>query len=332
MAFKINMKKISLKPTGKNNKLCYYVKTTMQQYVPSFCLKRRYEALMAAYETRRDRAEIDARVDYYCQIFSARALHEPQDLSSMPRSKNVYYRDFFEYARYFNPALSVCTLFGDNTQIGSCPSIVKSRPIAANNQNDIVLNLDKVRHFTFLNDTKNFLDKKPTAIYRAANYQPHRIEFMKKYFGSDIVDCGDTSHNRSGVPDQWRVAPITLYEHLNWRYIMSLEGNDVASNLKWIMSSNSIAVMPKPKFETWFMEGRLIGGYHYIEIREDYSDLPEKLAYYNEHLEEAQAIIDHAHEWIDQFMDQDREDTISLLVLKRYFELTHSNKKLFCWQ
>ena len=68
---------------------------------------------------------------------------------------------------------------------------------------------------------------------------------------------------------------------------MALEGNDVASNLKWVMSSNSIAVMPRPTCETWFMEGKLIPNYHYIEIKPDYSDLPEKLQYYIDHPEEA---------------------------------------------
>ena len=38
------------------------------------------------------------------------------------------------------------------------------------------------------------------------------------------------------------------------KFILCIEGNDVASNLKWVMSSNSVAVMPKPKFESWFME------------------------------------------------------------------------------
>lgn len=76
---------------------------------------------------------------------------------------------------------------------------------------------------------------------------------------------------------------------------MALEDNDVASNLKWIMSSNSVAVMPKPRFETWFMEERLIPNYHYIEIRSDYSDLPEKIDCYSEHPSEAKAIALNAN-------------------------------------
>ena len=42
------------------------------------------------------------------------------------------------------------------------------------------------------------------------------------------------------------------------------------------MSSNSVAVMPRPKYESWFMEGRLQPGVHYIEIKDDYSDLEPK--------------------------------------------------------
>ena len=50
------------------------------------------------------------------------------------------------------------------------------------------------------------------------------------------------------------------------------------------MSSNSLAVMPKPKFESWFMEGLLIPDHHFVEIKRDYSDLEEKLNYYIDNL------------------------------------------------
>ena len=53
---------------------------------------------------------------------------------------------------------------------------------------------------------------------------------------------------------------------------MCVEGVDVATNLKWVMSSNSIAVMPKPEIESWFMEKTLIPDFHYIEIKKDYSE------------------------------------------------------------
>jgi len=115
---------------------------------------------------------------------------------------------------------------------------------------------------------------------------------------------------------------MSYYDHLESKFIMSLEGNDVASNLKWIMSSNSIAVSPHLTCETWFMEGTLIPDYHYIEIKEDFSDLKEKLQYYIDHPEKANEIIQHAHEYVEQFKDCKREKLISLLVLDKYFCMT----------
>ena len=47
------------------------------------------------------------------------------------------------------------------------------------------------------------------------------------------------------------------------------------------MSSNSVCVMPKPKYESWFMEGKLEDGVHYIEVKDDFSDAQEKIEFYN---------------------------------------------------
>lgn len=114
-----------------------------------------------------------------------------------------------------------------------------------------------------------------------------------------------------------------IQQQLAYKFILCIEGNDVATNLKWVMSFNSIAVMPQPKFETWFMEGQLIPDYHYTCLADDYSNMEEKLTYYIEHPEKALAIIENAHRFIDQFKNKNKEDLISLLVLKKYFEKTN---------
>ena len=71
-----------------------------------------------------------------------------------------------------------------------------------------------------------------------------------------------------------------------------------------------------------YMEGKLIPGYHYIEIADDYHDLIDKVEYYEAHPDEAKAIVEHAHEWVRQFQDTKREKIISLMVLERYFQQT----------
>ena len=152
--------------------------------------------------------------------------------------------------------------------------------------------------------------------------KPRRIEFLERWWGDNMCDVGEGG--KQCVRPEWRGTMFTLQEDLYFEFVISWEGSDVASNLKWVMSSNSIAVMPQPTCETWFMEGQLIPNYHYIEIKPDYSDLRERMDYYIAHPEEAQAIINHAHEWVSQFKDKKREKLISLLVMDKYFEKTNS--------
>ena len=59
-------------------------------------------------------------------------------------------------------------------------------------------------------------------------------------------------------------------------------------------------------------------------VKPDFSDLEEKMDYYTAHPDEAQAIINHAHEYVEQFKDKQREDIISLMVLDKYFSLLKS--------
>lgn len=132
----------------------------------------------------------------------------------------------------------------------------------------------------------------------------------------DVGHVNDYGDNLS------KVAKLTINQQLKYKYILSIEGNDVASNLKWIMSSNSLCFMAKPKYETWFMEGRLDADVHYVQVKDDYSDLEDKVAYYSENEDEALRIIANANAYVDQFKNKSRERLISLLVLEKYFKLT----------
>ncbi len=65
-----------------------------------------------------------------------------------------------------------------------------------------------------------------------------------------------------------------------------------------------------------------MGDVHYIEIKDDYSDLEERLNYYIEHPDEAQKIITAAHEYIDQFRNRKIEHITSMMVAEKYFNCT----------
>jgi hypothetical protein len=80
--------------------------------------------------------------------------------------------------------------------------------------------------------------------------------------------------------------------------------------------------MPRPRYETWFMEGRLEPGKHYAEIADDLGDLEEKILHYENHPEEALAIVRNANAYVGQFRDEAREKLISVLVLYKFFAAT----------
>ena len=312
--------------SGKNSKFAYYLRGYASWLVPAWFWRKQRERLLGEINSRADREEIRARIDYYCQLKAPSLLPDTSPRigeQRIPKKRKVYYFDSREVTRYFDPSLRWELLPGDITFVPDLPSIVKSRPLAADVQNSTLLKMDKVRHFIFVNDPLSWDAKRPTAIFRGkvAGKQT-RIDFMKRYFGSAVCDCGDVSRPGT-VPSEWQVEKKTIREHLDYRYIMALEGNDVASNLKWVMSSNSIAVMPRPTCETWFMEGTLLPDYHYIEIKPDFSDLEERLTYFNNHPEEAKQIIMHAHEFVAQFRDTHRERLIALGVMDKYLRMTN---------
>ena len=312
--------------SGKNSKFTYFLRGYTSLLVHACYWRAQCDKLLAQIEQRDDSTYIHQRIDYYCRLDSPQLLPDSYPTigeQQIPKKQKVYFFDSREITRYFAPTQHWALLPGDITYVPEVPSIVKSRPLAKDVRNSTLLKMDKVRHFIFVNDQLSWKSKRPTAIFRGKIVgKQSRIDFMRNYFGSKICDCGDVSRSNT-VPKEWQTEKMTLREHLNYRYIMALEGNDVASNLKWVMSSNSIAIMPKPSCETWFMEGTLIPNYHYIEIKQDFSDLEERINYYNEHPEEAHQIIKHAHEYVDQFRDAKRELLISLGVMNKYLKFVN---------
>lgn len=315
--------------SGKNPVFPYYLNAYAHElFVPDSLLRKRLQRELEVCAGLYDTAYIADRVNYYCHATGNIASDATRigDFHKKGHS-SFYYFDSREIVRWFNPDFRWKYLFGDIREIPDTPTIVKSRNICEDNGNAVLLKLNKSRHFIFLNDKKDFCDKKDAAVFRGqVGTRENRIRFLEMFGGHPRVDAANTVAKGgifSGNPDGKATSPrLSLFEHLDYKYVMALEGNDVASNLKWVMSSNSLAVMPRPTCETWFMEGRLIPNVHYVEIRDDFADLIEKMDHYTAHPDEAKAIAHNANLFVDQFRDKRRERYIALLVMQRYFSLS----------
>ena len=303
---------------NKNTKLTYYFSNFIKQIVPHNYYKQKLKQLLNCDMDEK----ILKRVNYYNKIQNSFA--PPKDAITIENfikneKKKTYYFDLLEYLRYFDKQLKISYLFGDITTVPKAPSFLKSRPIDGENENAILMKLNKIRHFIFVDDKRSFESKKDMLVWRGKCYTPHRQKFIQEFYNKEFCNVGQTNtKGETNIP--WQKEKMKLEEQLQYKFILAIEGNDVASNLKWVMSSNSLAFMPKPKYETWFMEGTLITNYHYVLLKDDYSDLEEKVQYYASHIDEAKQIIENAHNHVEQFKNKKEEDLISLLVLQKYFE------------
>jgi len=303
----------------KNIKLFYYLGGYLRLIFPLLKNRNNYiNRLLKKFNNEKD--YIKMRVNYYNKINYKNSPDLdwiPTSSMKIPNQGTVYFFDLKEYVRFYPSKFLVRFLFGDITKIPKSPSFVKTRPIKGDNENSVLFKLNKVRHFTFTNDRVKFSDKLNILIGRNAVQQKQRIDFFKKYFDHPLCNLGQI--NSGTTHDIWLKNKISINEQLKYKFILCIEGYDVATNLKWVMSSNSIAVMPIPKFESWLMEGKLIPNFHYILIKDDFSDLEERLKYYIKNDSKAYEIVKNANKYIMQFQNKKREDLISLLILEKYF-------------
>lgn len=268
------------------------------------------------------RQEIARRVNYYNQLSSSTALaSDAQSVADFARGKSwAYYIDMKKYLLAFDPEFNFYYIPGDVGTVPELPTLLKSRPISEHNANSILLKLNRIRHYFFVNDSIPFSQKKNQLVWRGACHRPHRQAFVSQFYNNPLCNVGDSHPKFKRQP--WHRGFMSIAEQLDYKFILSIEGNDVATNLKWIMGSNSLCFMTRPKYETWFMEGKLIPSYHYVELEEDYSDLEDKIQYYTDNPIEAQFIVHNANAHVKSFMNSRQEHLIGLLVLQKYFEKT----------
>jgi len=260
------------------------------------------------------------RLNYYNKLQdgfapSANAVR----VSKLPFTPTMYYYDLKEFARYFDPALLIDIEFGDVRDVPKVPAIVKDRPIRDDDRNAVIMKLDKFRHFQMPADPISFADKLPMVVWRGDLNNPIRTRFLQAV--RDLPFCDAGSH-KPNAPAEYAKPFLSISQHQRYRYIVSLEGNDVATNLKWILNSKSLCLMPPPTYETWFAERQLEANVHYVPLAADFSDVADHVAYFEQHPEKAERIIAAANAYCRTFANEQTERAISLLVLYKYFVLS----------
>lgn len=114
---------------------------------------------------------------------------------------------------------------------------------------------------------------------------------------------------------------MSIPELLQYKYIISIEGNDKDSGINWKLNSNSLIMMPRPQITSWLMETTLVPSVHYILLNDDFSDLEDKITWCEANPDKCEEIVKNAKVFMEQFSNCKREEDIEVDVINAYFDL-----------
>jgi hypothetical protein len=108
---------------------------------------------------------------------------------------------------------------------------------------------------------------------------------------------------------------IDMEKLLRYKYLLSLEGNDVATGLKWMLASNSVVFMPPPTAVSFTMECKLVPYVHYVPVKRDGSDLLSQLEWAKKNDDKCKWISEQATAYIENLWSSDQA-AFDLIVIK----------------
>ena len=238
-------------------------------------------------------------------------------------------------------------MIGDSRDLGEHIAFAKTRAIHNSEGKYTLLKcFNQRRHWDYsqitsihkrpLPEVLRFSDKKNTAIWRGCanggewgwDLRPgNRFCLVEHALNnpSPLFDIKFSKYPRETLKEvYYPVAtgkPYPIHKMREHKYIISVEGNDKDTGLNWKLKSNSAVLMARPRITSWLMEEKLIPNFHYIELRDDFKDLEEKIEWCNNHYKEVIEIIKNAHHFMSQFEDESREDLIQEKTIEKHFEL-----------
>jgi hypothetical protein len=213
----------------------------------------------------------------------------------------------------------------------------------------IIWKLNQIRHWHPLQTTRTldvpWEDKIPLAVWRGSytgkcirngHIQNEdeclanpRCRFVYDHVHSTLVDAGFLSTTK--IVELFDVAVrkdrLDMQALLKYKVIISLEGNDIASGLKWQLLSQSVVMMPPPTRTSWAMEELLIPWVHYVPIHLNGSNAEERVQWVLEHDEDARKIAERGslfmHDLTLHPLASNEEMEVMTEMARRYRDLWH---------
>lgn len=286
---------------------------------------------------------------FVCGPFETRQNLEARIREIYPEGLGRRYRAYVRPTQFFFARFAPHTAFRihaeDNRSRFLQPTILKSRLIVDRGAKGVLLPLNFSRHWAALAELavadRPFSEKNDNLLWRGAPTGPFVDRgdgqgYSPRYYvarlgplseGIDIkygpvYDKGFASDIPASELNALCGGHMPLREQLSSKFLLSLEGNDVSSGLKWMMASNSTVVMPTPTTETWFCEGELEPWVHYVPVAADLSDLNEIYSWCRDNISACEEIARNGTSFVRRFLNADNELLLVKSVVKAYVAYT----------
>lgn len=246
----------------------------------------------------------------------------------------IYLEDYKRIIRHSEANKAFEFYFLDNSK-EECmksekPIFVKCRH--KNDNKNIIVNMNKRRHWGLVEEINEIRSsawnkKKKELVWRGVDtgtgFSNDRLKFVEKYYKKYNVGFSQYVQNFNNpqlsnyYKDDFLKNKLSLSEITYFKYILILEGNDKSSSLNWALNSNCVPLMKKPTWHSWLCEPFLIPNYHYIELKDDFSDIEEKLQWLRENDDEAKEIAYNGIKYIEtNFLDLKRESHLEKEIVR----------------
>jgi hypothetical protein len=141
---------------------------------------------------------------------------------------------------------------------------------------------------------------------------------------SSLIDIGLTKS--LGIPDEkrqyidnkWLTKKVEPEKFLEYKYILSVHGNDKDSGLNWKLNSNSVVLMNKPEYTSWLLECELKPWVHYVPLNSDFTDLFDKIVWCEANQHKCKEIVQNANNFMKMFSDIKFEEKLERMVINHY--------------
>lgn len=220
--------------------------------------------------------------------------------------------------------------FGDYAQKSLFDGVI-AKTRQCNDLSVTLLKLNLARHWKDVRNVAprdmDYRHKEDVAVWRGATTgirkeKGTRAGLVEKFF--DDRRRFDVAFSKLVDPQDPRGHLVkdmkSMQEQLQYKFLICLEGNDVASGLKWMLQSNSVVMMPKPSVSSWVMEDKLEPLVHYIPLADDFSDAEAQVDWALSHENECMEISRNASRFMSQFMNPRKEILIEYAVFRRYLD------------